>query len=90
MIKKIVMVTVMLFCMTSLDSAAHVTSITGGDIIDFSEWGGDWIHYNQGPPLQVGTPNGDDIIWSSTQAMSVIGDGVYGFEINPETGFQNA
>jgi len=48
--------------------------------VDFSQFGGPFVS-TQGP-VQVGDLVGEDIEWSSTDAASVIGNGVYGLGNN--------
>lgn len=59
--------------------ASLVTSSPGGTVIDFSQFSG-WT-WGAGP-TQVGSLVGDDVVFTSTTANSVIGDGSYGFVSN--------
>ena len=43
-------------------------------VIDFAEWSGAWID-TSGQPIQIGSPNGDDILWESSSYCAKIGDG---------------
>ena len=65
--------------LTQYCQAALVTSSPGGTVIDFSQFG--VFSFTPGP-VQVGGLVGADVKWSSTYALSVIGNGGYGLSSN--------